>query len=198
MLLLFSASTSLAYVREAGLRRDANESAAVTRAALDRVYDTYLPDWTTSSSVSAHGSIRVSPASAHMLEELIQIYEDLAKRNRGSEKEVILQSTAAMRRVGVIYQRLGQFRKSSIAYAKAKERLADFISNTFDAEVQLEHASVLNELGVLTFTERDFPLAHQYHQQALSLLEQIPPGAGNQLSVAIQLELARTLYLAGR
>ncbi len=63
MLLLFSMTASIAYVREARLRHESDESAARTRQALDRVYDFYLPDWTTSSSVSAHGKVSVSPES---------------------------------------------------------------------------------------------------------------------------------------
>ena len=61
MLLLFSLTASFAYVREARLRHESDENATRTREALDRVYDSFLPDWTTSSAVSAHGMVSVSP-----------------------------------------------------------------------------------------------------------------------------------------
>ncbi len=198
MLLLFSASTTMAYMRESRLHREADETAVFTRASLDRIYDFYLPDWTTSSTVSAHGSISVSSASAQMLEELIEIYEGIASQSKGSEKEHTLQSTAAMRRVGVMYHRLGRFEKSRTTYGKAKQRLESYGNGQADPEVQLELARVLNEMGGVAYSERNFPVAYQYHQQAIPILDRIPKVPENQQQTPFQFEIARALYLAGR
>ena len=47
-----------------------------------KTYDSYVPDWTTSSTVSAAtGSISVSPATAQLLSGLLD-YDELAERSR--------------------------------------------------------------------------------------------------------------------
>ncbi len=197
MLLLFSMTASIAYVREARLRHESDESAARTRQALDRVYDFYLPDWTTSSSVSAHGKVSVSPESAQFLEELVEFYDDLAQRGRkGMEKDVVLESAAALQRVGLIYLRLGQFSKSQASYAEANKRLGRYYDAFPSNDLRLEQARILNGQGNTFWTDRRYDQARRNHHKALGLIYEILPAPEDDYQV--HFELARTLYLCGR
>lgn len=197
MLMLVPIIASIAFFREARLRRESDQTAAATLEALDRVYNSYLPDWTTSSTVSAHGSISVTPATAQLLEELVGFYTDVAHRSHnGSEKRIVIESATALRRVGLIYHRLGKFQKARRSYEEAIQRLGVCYRQYPDAEVSLQYATTLNEFGVVFWTEHRFHRALRSHQQALTLLTEIVER--NQDDASLQFEFARTLYLMGR
>lgn len=197
MLILFSVSASMLYLREASLRREADQDAARARAALDGVCSLYLPDWKNSSTVSPHGSISVDPAAGMLLEDLVGFYDDLAKRtDEGLGVEDALESAAAMRRVGLIYLRLGDFEKSRGAYARANDRLERSAKLNPEPELRLERARVLNELGAVFWRELQFQEAERHHRQALKLIYEILPDPEGEY--AMQYELSRTLYLLGR
>ncbi|MGI9470020.1 MAG: protein kinase domain-containing protein [Rubripirellula sp.] len=197
MLLLFSVTVSVAYIREAALRREADQNTARARAALDRVCSLYLPDWKNSSTVSPHGSISVDPTAGLLLQELVGFYDDLAERgDEGLAAKDVLEGAAAMRRVGLIYLRLGDFKESRESYTKANRRLASYAQENPDPALRLERSRVLNELGDIYWRERRFSEADRYHEQALALIYEILPDPDGEY--AMQYELSRTLYLLGR
>ncbi len=195
-MLFFSAiGASVAYFRESRLRHEATETTYRTREAIDRVYESYLPNWTTSSTVSVHGATNVSPASAQLLEELAEFYQELADRP-GQGPEAILESAAARRRIGLIYHRLGEFEKSRQAYEYAKERLNQQYRQHPSDQLRLEYARVCNEIGCLYWTQRKFPESLRSHQIAITFLRGIPDRSVDRSKV--QFELARTLFFSGR
>lgn len=199
MLLLFSTTASIAYLREARLRRESEATSARAREALDRLYNSYLPDWSTSSTVSAHGSIGVSPSSARLFEELVQIYDEMARSNTPfDEKATVLESAAAMRRVGLIYHRLGEFPESRRAYSRAQQILSLYYRDHPDIEITFENARTFNELSAVCWTERHMSEAFRYNKNALRLLSMIPSDEAKESGLPIQFEIARALYLLGR
>ncbi len=134
---------------------------------------------------------------ARLLEELVEFYDDLAQRGRkGMNKDAVLESAAALQRVGLIYLRLGQFGKSQSSYAEANERLDRYYDEYPSNDLRLEQARILNGQGNTFWTDRRYDQARRNHHKALGLIYEILPAPEDDYQV--QFELARTLYLCGR
>lgn len=199
LLMSFSATAFAAYVREARLRSESEQTARTAIAAINRVYDSHIPDWTTSSTVSAHGSISVTPATAQLLSGLLQFYDELARRDKQTAAvQDVFEVTAALRRVALIYHRLGMFAESKDAYGQALVRLSSLTQQSGGPRVQLEHARVNNEVGSVYWTDRQIAEAFESHQNALEILRHIEPVAERELRRDVLFERARTEYLLGR
>jgi len=197
LLILFLLTVSIWYMRETKLRQSSDENAARTRQALDRVFNSYLPDWTTAATVSAHGAVPITPDSARLLEDLVQFYDDVAQRGSNeADQEPLLVGISALRRVGLIYLRLGDFDRSLSSYEMASSRLNQYVRENPESKLQLEQARVLNELGTAYWTDQRFSEARKEHEKALNLLRYY--SISQITKMEIQFELARTLYLIGR
>ena len=197
MLVFTTVVSSIAYIRESGLRRDSESLAEQTRSALDNVYESYLPGWSSSSKVSVHGETKVTPEQAQLLDELAEVFDQMAIRSsENSRLFAVLESTTALRRVGSIYHRLGQFDKSLNAYTRAADRLADVYKLKPNDRYLLEQARVANDIGELRWAERFWDDAYPFHEQAIDKIQAI--SRDNQGSYPAQFELARSLFLLGR
>jgi len=199
LLIAYGLTASIAYVREARIRRESQYTARTAISAINQVYDAYVPDWTSSSTVSAHGSISVSPATAELLEGLLKFYDELAERpSHISVEKDVFEVTAALRRVALIYHRLGMFAESKDAYAKAIQRLSSLAKQSAAPRSQLEHARVSNELGAVYWTDRQISEAYRSHQNAIEILQRIDDSKSTELHQDVLFEKARTDYLLGR
>ncbi|MCA9011650.1 MAG: serine/threonine protein kinase, partial [Planctomycetaceae bacterium] len=199
LLISFGLTASVAYVREARLRQESDQTAKTALAAINRVYDSYVPDWTTSSTVSAHGAISVSPATAQTLAGLVKFYDELAERtNKISEVDQVFEATAALRRVALIYHRLGMIAESRDAYGQALVRLRSLTEQSQTPRMQLELARVSNEIGAVYWTDRKIEEAIEAHQNAFEILQEIKAIAEPGLRREFLFEKARTGYLLGR
>lgn|GEM_PF-3683623 len=108
----------------------------------------------------------------------------------------MLESTGTLRRVGLIYLRLGQLEKSKATYAAANVRLEQAYAKFPSSEFRLEQARILNDLGNALWTDRQNKRARGKHLQALEIISSSIPDANADDEVLF--ELARTLYLCGR
>lgn len=199
LLISFGLTSLVAYLREARLRGESEDTARTAIAAINRVYDSFVPDWTNSSTVSAHGSISVTPATAQLLSGLLQFYDELAERARETpEEQDVFEVTAALRRVALIYHRLGMFGESKDVYGRALARLSSLSPQNAAPRVRLEHARLNNEIGAVYWTDRQIAEATESHFNALRMLQSIPQTSEPQFFREVQFETARTEYLLGR
>ena len=201
LLVSYGLTASVAYVRETRLRKQSQHTAKTAISAINQVYEAYVPDWTTSSTVSAHGSISVSPATARLLEGLLTFYDEIAEGNgstAGAENADVLEVTSALRRVALIYHRLGMLNESKEAYGKALARLSSLANENAGTRFHLEYARVSNELGAVYWTDRQIAEAYEVHLASLEILQRLDDPTLPGLHQEILFERARTEYLLGR
>jgi serine/threonine protein kinase/tetratricopeptide (TPR) repeat protein len=137
--------------------------------------------------------VQASPQTAAMLENLLVFYDHLAEQGDG-DRQVVLQSAIARRRLGDIRLCLGHVDQAEKEYRRAVEMLAA-LQTRADAgeEVCIELARSHNEIGNV-LTEKAGPArACDSHEKALALLQSLDAEPGP-VSEERRYELARTMY----
>ena len=122
----------------------------------------------------------VSPEAAAQLQDLLQFYERFAERNT-SDPRLERDTERALRRVGTIRLRLGEYEAAEQAFRRSLELLGRMPGQ------DLERAQVMNDLGVTLRAAGRLPDALKSHQEALKVLE----GDAGRSAVG-KLESART------
>ncbi|GIW97564.1 MAG: hypothetical protein KatS3mg111_0897 [Pirellulaceae bacterium] len=201
-LLAVAITSFLAFQRESQLRHRSEATTTVALAALDRVFDSYLPDWSDTFSATLHGAVGVSQRDAELLEGLLTFYGELAEENDyESGREPALRRVAACRKVGMISYRLGDTDKAKLYLGKALAELQR-LHGPFGASPQLrfQTALVYNELGEIYWSARQIEEAHQFHESALAELNRLGVTFGSVSAAAAeqQFEFCRTLYFLAR
>jgi serine/threonine protein kinase len=206
LLLAVLAGITAGYRRERMHSERVEATAQLSLAALEKIFDRFVPNRTgphstsgvdnmTAQEVFAPSSSAVlSEETAALLEELLVFWDRLAADDATN---VYLQekSADARRRVGDIYQRLGDFDKSIQAYTEAIA-LYDRLRTTAPAgrDAALAHtAKTYNELGRVYLVTWQTQPAHEAWGKALEILRNLAgsPSADPEL----RYELARTHYL---
>ena len=101
-----------------------------------------MPDAEILGEVVAASSGDVSSADAQILQSLLGFFDQLSANN---SQDLRAQSAAAQRRVGDIYQRLGQLDEAERAYASALEKYQTLAAeNPADPSMRIEQARSLN------------------------------------------------------
>jgi serine/threonine protein kinase len=201
-----------AYLANKSLQR-AEETAQLAMEALDSIYEKLSPSYTSGvvvdvaatddTDASAYPAtewvqVQASPETAQVLENLLVYYDKLAQHADANSK-IALQAAIALRRVGDIRQRLGDYESAEDAYQRTLEKLRELEPKVATrGPVRLQMARTLNELGSLhavmqtsgspgpqrsTQSEAD-------HLAALRLLQDADPANAD-----AQFETARTHYL---
>lgn len=208
----FTLTMTLAYFKEARLRASADLIAATAHSALDRVYEAYLPGFSESLLGQASGSLPVSTEAAELLEQLATFYNQLqghSELSTYSDENLngFLKSEAAIRRVALIYLRLGEFEKSRQLLTRSSEQLFYQIQEQTNPEVLLEYVRVRNDLAAIdwlnrpVWTNRSIDNMDAELQMTLRFLKKYSP-INTETDPATQKDIsyerARTLYLLGR
>lgn len=138
--------------------------------------------------------VYTSQQTVMILENLLVFYDRLADQVSG-DRQVLLESAIACRRVGDIHQRLGQLDLAEKDYLRAIDKL-QAIRPDAPLESSLELAKNYNEIGNVHFAQEQNETACVSHHRAVSILTATPSA---QLPESHRYELARTYYyLANR
>ncbi|MBX3436895.1 MAG: serine/threonine protein kinase [Planctomycetaceae bacterium] len=198
LLLLIGVVSTASFFREARLRREADTTTETALSALDRVYMAFVPNWSTIGEAAESGSLTASSEVAQLLEELVQFYDKLAAQsNDETDGRSPPEAVRALRRVGQIYVRLGNFEKAKETYGRAVQRLGGLRAAN-DLDVALERARVFNDLGIVYWANREIEESYESHKVAEDLLNRRDAAGSLPASDDWQFELARTWYLLGR
>jgi eukaryotic-like serine/threonine-protein kinase len=212
LLVLVAIVASIGYVRtrtalegQASQRTKAQANADLAVEAIDRIFDRFSAsgpslrpqsslEGTEGEAIEAPSTPMLSKEAAALLEEMLPFYDRLAQQT-GDETGLRARTAAANRRVAAIRQRLGQFDEATRAYRQAIALFEKLDANSPSSDAaRLQIAGIQNELGRMYQLQRRFDEACRCHQAALEILQSTP---GNQASVEVRYEVARTYYLLG-
>lgn len=192
-----------AYAREAAQRQRTARTLDVTLQGFDELFTSFLESEQSVSSELADsgvgtGNLNVAPATltndtARILERMLVFYDRLAHESGDlDEQSLLVESAKAQRRVGDLYQRLGQFAKAMNAYNQSIGRYA--ISPRTNQNV-VEVARIYNAIGRIRSQQENHEAAQESYNSALAELNTIAAGRRD---AEVVLELARTHYLLGK
>ncbi|MFO0892678.1 MAG: serine/threonine-protein kinase [Isosphaeraceae bacterium] len=187
--------------------RKAEALSELTLAALDDIFEEFIPSQVTGNSgplggVSLEGEPGVtvppvlSPKIAGLLERMLGVYERIAAED-GGDIRVRRKVADANRRVGDIRLRLGHFDQAEAAYRRSVGVYRSLGEDSpGDAGLDLETAKVLNRLGNLDWLAHPGREGGPLHEEARQLLLGMDGAAAS--SRRARLELARAYYFLGR
>ena len=212
-LLLVAIIATTAYVRtrmalkgEATQREKAEATAVLAMSALDRIFERYSASQVASSPEinveGAEGVAITAPSppvlpkeAVGLLQDMLTFFDPLA-RQLTNEAKPHQKAAEANRRVGDIHQRLGQYDEAVAAYRRAIDiyrRLAH--DSRENAEFYIEIGRIQNGLGQIYRAMQKRDDARRSHEDALWVLETLPPPAA--APPEVRYELARTHYFLG-
>ncbi len=191
---------------ETAQREKAEATSALAWNALDKVMNRFAPSRSLTISertiedeggeqIEIPTQLVLSNESAALLEELLQVYDDLAAQ--GDDDPQYLERIAeANHRVGDIRQRLGNHAEARTAYTKAIKLLNRMKKDSADSiSTKTKIAMIYNELGTVNRLTQQRDAADKSFQTALRILtaiidsiESAPP--------EVRYELARTYFLS--
>jgi eukaryotic-like serine/threonine-protein kinase len=206
---------SIAYVqtrgalaRESAERQRAERTLATSLQTLENVFRHLVPDQIgqtramtiTSADGSAFPSAGtqpvVSPETAALLEDLRNVYDELGSAG-GTSVSLSTEAAQAARRLGDIYQRLGNYERAEAAYLLALEKYTALSQDDATGQARLDIARVENELGATYGHKSEFEKSQNEHRRALAILEKsLSPNSDS--GSEQRFELARTYFLLGR
>lgn len=197
--------TRAAYAEATRALARAEATSRLARETLDGIYGQLSPDRvkiSASSDRDGDGAelalerrgapVETSPEVASVLENLLVFYDRLAEQ-APSDRQVMLESAIASRRVGDIRQRLGQLDQAEREYERAIAKLSAWpTAMSRDLTARTELARTYNEIGNVHSARFQFGRAHESHRHALSILDAADPATP--LTEDYRYEFARTLY----
>ena len=195
LLLLLGITMVVGFERERQERKRAEASSQLATAALDRVFDRFVPSRAHSSdktnSTADYSEPVLSRESADLLAGMVQFYEQLAE-STGSQREFQIKAANAQHKVGDIHRRLGDFKSALEAYQKS---LGLYQQNPGKSDI-LTIATLYNEIGRIDWYLNQVTAANDSYQKAEQLLKE--ELSKNPEQPAIRFELARSYYLKSR
>lgn len=195
LLILLGVSFAFGFEQERQQRKRAEASSQLATAALDRVFDRFVPSRAGSSESSSSSADYSEPIlsreSADLLAGMVEFYEQLAE-STGAQHEFQLKAANAQHKVGDIHRRLGDFKSALDAYQKS---LALYQQNLEKSD-PFTIATLSNEIGRVYSYLGQRQEAKQSHQKAEQKLQSALTQNPDQAS--LRFELARTYYLISR
>ncbi|WP_339733376.1 serine/threonine-protein kinase [uncultured Gimesia sp.] len=192
LLLLLGITMAVGFENERRERKRAEASSQLATAALDRVFNRFVPSRAPStknnSSAADYSEPVLSRESADLLAGMVQFYEQLAD-STGSQREFQIKAANAQHKVGDIHRRLGDYQSALAAYQKS---LAIYNQNSDEAD-PLTVATLFNEIGRIHWYLNQLTAANASYQKAEKLLKQ--ELANNPEQPALRFELARSYFL---
>ncbi|MCA9014223.1 MAG: serine/threonine protein kinase [Planctomycetaceae bacterium] len=192
LLMLLGITMAVGFERERQERKRAEASSQLATAALDRVFNRFVPSRAQSTENSTSSADYSEPVlsreSADLLAGLIQFYEQLAD-STGSQREFQIKAANAQHKVGDIHRRLADYQSALTAYQKS---LAIYQQNPDEAN-PLTIATLFNEIGRIYWHLNQLQDAEEFYLQAVQLLKE--DLAKNPDQPAVRFELARSYFL---
>lgn len=187
-------------------RRKAEATSELTLAALDDIFEQFVPSRVTPGNEGSYGSLDgeiqvpaqpvLSKEVAGLLERMLTFYDRLAEQG-GDDPQVRRKVADANRRVGDIRRRLGHLELAQTAYLKAIDRYRQLERESpGDTTIHVEIAKIYNELGGLHWMARWKEEGGPLHRKAMEVLK--AASANSTTSPQCRYELARTYYFLGR
>lgn len=175
--------------------RRAEENVAIALESMDQILERFASSWMAHpmapASEEAEGAgidfqMAVSDHSAEVLQDALKFYDRFAQQNATNPR--LQRDTAKVhRRVGDIYERLGQYGKAEEAYQRALDILASATPGK-QPTLASERAITLNQLGLALYATSRFDEAEQRFRLAKLILIDIAERGGP----ISRYELART------
>ena len=175
--------------------RRAEDNLVLALESMDQILERFASSWMAHPTASPEDEqsggmppieyqMEVSDYSAQVLQDALRFYERFAKQNSANPK-LQLDTAKVHRRVGDIYERLGQWPKAEEAYLRALKILNN---SSVDPTHVIEQAVTLNQLGLAKRTTGGFGNATNEFQLARQLLANSKAAR----SPVFRYELART------
>ncbi|MFO0907075.1 MAG: serine/threonine-protein kinase [Isosphaeraceae bacterium] len=187
-------------------RRKAEELAGLTSAALDDIFEEFVPSTLTGGiGAPADGPLDrevrapvqpvLSKDIAALLERMLRVYEHMAEQE-GDDREILRKVADANRRVGDIRRRLGHLDQAETAYRRSIDTYRRLDGSPHGPALSVEVARILNEIGGLHWSARSEQEGAPQHREAMEVLK--AGGVDAESPPQGRYELARTLYFLGR
>lgn len=159
LMVVLSVVLAVAYMRESAQRQDTEETLMVALAGLDEVYRSFVDSDQVPQGLEFLGdrdraapvSLKLTPEAGQFLERMLVFYDRLAERGAGGDERLTVESAKATRRVGDIYQALGQYAQALDSYATAQTRYAQLEGADYQLEqslIDLERGRIFDEQGL--------------------------------------------------
>ena len=185
-------------------RSRAEHNLSLSLESLEKVFDRFTP-WQTyvSESPGEHGSEEfetkfeslVATQDVELLQDLLRFYDRFTEQNQHNNG-LTRAAAHANRRVGDIYQHLGQFDESSRAYADALKLYKQLlVESPIEDPMWTTYASIKNQQGLAHKMNGQREQARSCHLAALATLRK--QLAIDPQSTSTNLELVRTHNLLG-
>lgn len=188
--------------------RRAEENLAVALESMDQILERFASGWMahppaaniveggdSESALEFH--MAVTDHSAAVLQNSLKFYDQFAQHNP-ADPRLKSDTSKVHRRVGDIYQRLGQYESAEQAYRRSLSFLPT--GTDIDAVDRLQIARTRNQLGLSMYATSRFDQAEAEFRHALSLLETGMPDDATTTSerARVLTDLAQCLSLTFR
>jgi serine/threonine protein kinase/tetratricopeptide (TPR) repeat protein len=193
-----NAEAEKALAAERAERRQAEETASLALAALNRTFDRFAPARLVATAQSGEGveapQPSLSPEAAALLEDLLRTYEEVA-RAAGKYPRLQAQAAEANHRIGDVHQRLGRHEQAAAAYRAAIELYENLPEDQATGEARIKLARSRNDLGRTLRVLRRMDDSARMHRLAIQGLSEAPPTLAARPEC--RFEMARAYYLLG-
>ena len=198
LLLLIPIVLTWAYIKQAHQEQRTRHTLGVALEGFDELFRSFIESdgVINSTSVPDGSDAALAPAminqdTARVLERMLAFYDRLADANVSSgDTSLEAESAKARRRVGDLYQNLGQFTQAREAYHQAMERYEAL--TRINAEHAVEIAQLHHALGSMHSQQHEYDSALAHYENALQSLLTRPA------TPSVKFELAKTYYLIGK
>ncbi len=198
LMVLLPTVLTWAYVKQAHQEQRTRHTLGVALEGFDELFRSFIESdgVINSTSVPDGSDAALAPAminkdTARVLERMLAFYDRLADANVSSgDTSLEAESAKARRRVGDLYQKLGQFTQAREAYHQAMERYEEL--TRINADHAVEIAQLHHALGSMYLQQHEYDPALAHYENALQSLLTRPA------TPPVKFELAKTYYLIGK
>ena len=179
-----------------GRRAEGNLSLALD--SMEQILERFTSGWMAQPTSDFGSVVEVSNYNASVLEDALRFYDRFTEQN-ASNPQLKLATARVHRRVGEIYERIGEYKQAEQAYRRSLKLLESDTRLATSVDI-LEQARTLNELGQTLHAMSRFPDAADQFRKAKQLLsrERFLDNPAFQAETAkAEINLGSTLWLSG-
>src|SRR5262249_46874141 len=153
---------------EKAQREQAEETASLALAALNRTFDQFAPARLVATPPASADGVEVPPPTLPpeaigLLEDLLRTYEQVARAG-GKYRRLQAQAAEAYHRIGEVHQRLGRHEQAVAAYRAAIDLYDHLPDDQHTDATPVKLARSRNELGRVLRTLRKLDDAERQHR----------------------------------
>lgn len=189
-------------------RKKSDTNLLVTTNGIDRLLETYTHQFVTkpvpilgSDSALVKVTAPFNTADAQRLNELLSVYENLASTNQ-KQIGLVKKIAIAKGKFGDVYLQLGQGDSAEETYNDAlnwiskHKRSIDRLPIVEQVEMEVFHASVLNQIGLVQVWKGESEKAKEFHDKAIGILEKLVQSESDNIRLpTIRYELSNSQLL---